>query len=103
MAKTKFEWDYKAAGDLMLRSQEIAEVCEAEAERMTRATGVEYIPDVRMGSQRVIASARTDADSEVAKRKNGGKDPRSGSTVKGYWRTGKGGTKIYVQSYRRKS
>ena len=61
MAKTKFEWDYAAAGDLMLRSQEIAEVCEAEAERMTRATGVEYIPDVRMGSQRVIVKALTKA------------------------------------------
>lgn len=103
MAKTKFEWDYDAAGDLMLRSDAIAEVCEAEAARMTRATGVEYIPDVRMGKQRVIASAHTDAGSEIAKRKNGVQDSRSGGTVKGYWRTGKGGKKIWVQSYRRRS
>lgn len=75
MAKTKFEWDYDAAGDLMLRSDAIAEVCEAEAARMTRATGVEYIPDVRMGSQRVIASARTDVDSEITRGKTAYRTP----------------------------
>lgn len=37
MAKTKFVWDYEAAGDLMLRSSEITGICEAEAEKMTRA------------------------------------------------------------------
>lgn len=103
MAKTKFEWDYAAAGDIMLRSKEIADVCDAEAERMTRATGVKYVSDVRMGSQRVIASAHTAADSEITKKETGGRDPRTGRTVKGYWRTGKGGKKIWVQSYRRKS
>ena len=50
-----FEWDYKAAGDLFLKSEEIARVCEAEAARMTQATGVEYVPDVRVGTQRVRA------------------------------------------------
>lgn len=103
MAKTKFEWDYDTAGDLMLRSDAIAAVCEAEAERMTRATGVQYVSNVRMGSQRVIASARTAADSEIAKKKNGMSESRTGKTVKGYWRTGKGGKKIWVQGYRRKS
>lgn len=103
MAKSKFEWDYDAAGDLMLRSDAIAAICEAEAERMTRATGVEYIPDVRMGKQRVSASARTAADSEIAKKESGGQDSRTGRIVKGYWRTGKGGKKTWVQSYRRKS
>lgn len=57
MAETKFVWDYTAAGDIMLRSPEIAAVCEAEAEKMTRATGVEYVSDVRMGNQRVIVKA----------------------------------------------
>ena len=51
-----FEWDYNAAGELMLRSPEIAAICESEAARLTRATGMEYVPDVRMGNQRVIAS-----------------------------------------------
>ena len=58
MAKD-FEWDYKAAGDLMLRSEEIAQVCEQQAERMTRATGMEYKSDVMLGKTRVIAGAHS--------------------------------------------
>lgn len=55
MAETGFEWDYKAAGDLMLRSPEIASICEQAAAKMTRATGMEYVPDVHMGRTRVNA------------------------------------------------
>lgn len=51
-----FVWDYDAAGELMLRSAEIAAVCDEQAERMTRATGMDYVSDVRVGSQRVIAA-----------------------------------------------
>lgn len=64
MGKKSFEWDYAAAGNLMLRSKEIADICEAEAARMTRATGMEYIPDVRMGSQRVSAAALRNEDED---------------------------------------
>lgn len=63
MAKN-FEWDYGAAGDLMLRSQEIADVCEREAARMTRAAGVEYVSDVYVGKTRVNAGAKTGRDRE---------------------------------------
>jgi len=62
MPKTLFEWDYQAAGDLMLRSPEIAEVCEKEAERMTRATGMSYQSDVMVGRTRVNARGRTKAE-----------------------------------------
>lgn len=51
----KFVWNYEAAGDIMLRSQKIAEVCEAEAEKMTRAAGIQYVADVRLGQTRVNA------------------------------------------------
>ena len=57
MGKT-FEWDYESAGNLMLRSKEIADICEMEAARMTRATGVKYVPNVRIGQQRVIAAGK---------------------------------------------
>lgn len=57
-----FVWDYDAAGDLMLRSDEIAAVCAEQAERMTKATGVEYIPDVVMGKTRVVAAGRKKSD-----------------------------------------
>lgn len=40
----------------LLKSDEIASVCEAEAARMTRATGVEYVPDVHVGRTRVNAA-----------------------------------------------
>lgn len=55
MAKKDFEWDYSAAGNLMLRSSEISAICESEAARLTRATGVNYVPDVQMGRTRVRA------------------------------------------------
>lgn len=55
MANKDFEWDYTAAGNLMLRSTEISAICEAEAARLTRATGVSYVPDVQMGKTRVRA------------------------------------------------
>ena len=56
MAKNQFEWDYAAAGNLLLKSDEIASICEREAEKMTRATGMKYVPDVRVGSTRVRAA-----------------------------------------------
>ena len=42
----------------LLKSDGIAAVCEAQAARMTRATGVDYVPDVYVGRNRVNASAR---------------------------------------------
>lgn len=65
MASKNFEWDYQAAGDLMLRSPEIAEICEKEAERMTRATGMPYHSDVKVGKTRVNARGRTKAKEDA--------------------------------------
>lgn len=94
MSKTRFEWNYEAAGDLLLRSPEIASVCESVAEKMTRAAGVKYRADVHMGKTRVNAAARGRAD-EVA-------DYRKGKRVKSYVRTLKDGTKVTVRGYRRR-
>lgn len=41
----------------LLKSSEIANVCEAQAARMTRATGVKYVADVYVGKTRVNARA----------------------------------------------
>lgn len=46
----------------LLKSAEIADVCEKQAARMTRATGVEYVADVYVGKTRVNAGARTGRD-----------------------------------------
>lgn len=64
MSKTKVVWDYDAAGDLMLRSKDIADFCDAEAEKRTRATGMDYVSDIRVGSQRVRAGAYDAASSD---------------------------------------
>lgn len=72
MAKKTFEWDYAAAGNLLLKSDEIAAVCENEAAKMTRATGMEYISDVRVGKTRVIAGGYKEQG--VARGSEGGHD-----------------------------
>lgn len=62
MAKN-FVWDYKAAGDLMLRSEEIAKVCEDAAAKMTRVTGMDYYFQTGRTSQRIIVE-RGETDDE---------------------------------------
>lgn len=75
MAKAvKFEWDYNSAGELLLRSPEIATICEEEAKKMTQATGVAYESKIRVGSQRVRAygcDQMSKEDGIYKKRKNG--------------------------------
>ena len=41
----------------LLKSQEIASVCESEAQKMTEASGVKYVADVHIGKTRVNAKA----------------------------------------------
>ena len=94
MAKTRFEWDYEAAGDLMLRSEEIANVCEAQAEKMTRAAGVKYVADVHLGKTRVNARGVGSASEYKVEKKQ--------KKVSGYYRRGKNGEMVWVNSYRRK-
>lgn len=48
----------------LLKSAEIASVCESQAARMTRATGVEYVADVYVGKTRVNAGARSGRDED---------------------------------------
>lgn len=48
----------------LLKSSGIASVCEAQAARMTRATGVEYVPDVYVGRTRVNAGAQRGRDED---------------------------------------
>ncbi len=39
----------------LLKSSEIAALCEAQAQKMTQATGVKYVSDVYVGRTRVNA------------------------------------------------
>lgn len=42
----------------LLKSSGIASACEAQAAKMTRATGIPYVADVHIGRTRVNAAAR---------------------------------------------
>lgn len=63
MAKVKIELN-SAGIQALLKSEEMAAFCEAEAERMTRATGMEYVPDVHVGKTRVNAAGYTMGETE---------------------------------------
>ena len=63
-----FVWHYDAAGEVFLKSEGIANACEQAAEKMTRATGMEYKPDIRTGKKRVRAMARGKADGKLIKK-----------------------------------
>ena len=54
MAEFRIELNNAGIREL-LRSSEVADVCEKEAARMTRATGMEYVPDVHIGKNRANA------------------------------------------------
>lgn len=54
MANVEIELNSAGIQEL-LKSSEIASVCEAQAARMTRAAGVEYVADVHLGRTRVNA------------------------------------------------
>ena len=54
MANVEIELD-SAGIRALLKSSEIADVCEKQAARMTRATGIDYVPDVYVGRNRVNA------------------------------------------------
>lgn len=80
----------------LLKSQEIANVCEAQAARMTQAAGVKYVADVHVGKTRVNARGVSSSSAFFSSQE------RSGKTISGYYRTTKSGKKVWVQSYRRK-
>lgn len=55
MSNVRIELDSAGIQEL-LKSSEIADVCEQEAQRMTRSAGMAYVADVHIGSTRVIAA-----------------------------------------------
>lgn len=63
MANVEIKLDSAGIGAL-LKSPEIADVCEKHAAKMTRATGVEYVPDIYVGRNRVNAGGFQKGGSE---------------------------------------
>lgn len=75
MAKVTIELDSAEIQEL-LKSQEIANVCEVEAQKMTVASGVKYTPDVRIGKTRVVVDGY---------KKSGAKDRPKVCPKCGHW------------------
>lgn len=48
----------------LLKSSEIAAICEQQAAKMTRATGMEYVSDVYVGRNRVNAGGHQNGRDE---------------------------------------
>lgn len=48
----------------LLKSTEISAACEAQAQKMTQATGVKYVADVYVGRNRVNAKGIRRADND---------------------------------------
>lgn len=61
MAKSRIELN-SAGIQQLLKSAEIASVCEGQAARLTAASGVEYRADIYVGRTRVNARAKTTSD-----------------------------------------
>lgn len=54
MSNVRIELDSAGIQEL-LKSEEIAAVCETQAQKMTQASGVKYVSDVYVGRTRVNA------------------------------------------------
>lgn len=94
----------------LLKSQDIAAACEKVAKAEAAKLGDSYKTNVYQGGNRVNVSIYTEDPAAIADNlKNnallksmGAKQPRTGKQVKGYWRTGKNGKKIWVEPYQRR-
>lgn len=98
MANLTIELNSAGVRELLL-SDEMAAILEQEARKMTRATGVRYEPDVYYGKNRANAIGVDAASKFDTPGADGNKD---GKKVNGYWRKGKNGKMIWVDSYQRR-
>ena len=48
----------------LLKSSEMASICESQAAKMTRATGMDYVSDVHVGKTRVNAGGYMNSGGE---------------------------------------
>ena len=111
MSKSKLKVVLNSAGvRALLRSPEIAAVCEQKAKAEAAKLGSAYKTDVYQGRNRVNVSVYTDDPDAIDDnlkhntmlKSLGGQSNRTGRQVSGYWRTTKNGKRIYVQPYQRR-
>ena len=63
MGNVRIELNREGVREL-LKSSEMSEVCESQAQKMTQATGVRYVRDVYVGKNRVNAKGIKRADND---------------------------------------
>lgn len=112
---SKFEIRLDSAGiQALLKSQEIVDVLQAQADNIRAQLGDQYQTSQHIGKTRANVSVYTedpDALQDNAKNntmlkamgvKTPSSAPRTGKQVEGYWRKGKNGKKVWVNAYQRR-
>lgn len=111
MSKSKLKVVLNSAGvRALLRSSEIAAVCEHRAKAEAAKLGSAYDIESFVAPTRSVFRVYTDDPSAIDDnlkhntmlKSLGGQSNRTGRQVSGYWRTTKSGKRIYVQPYQRR-
>lgn len=113
MSKLKIELD-SAGIQALLKSQEIVDVLQAQADNIRAQLGDQYQTSQHIGKTRANVSVYTeDPDALQDNTTNNtmlkamgvkmpSSAPRTGKQVEGYWRKGKNGKQIWVNAYQRR-
>ena len=109
MSKLKVELNSSGIRAL-LRSQAMAAICAQKANERRTQLGSGYEVETYTAQTRAVSQVYTEDPAAIdGNLKNntmlkamGGQSPRQGRQVSGYWRTTKGGKRVYVQSYQRR-
>ena len=116
MSKLKIELD-SAGIQALLKSQEIIDVLQEQADNICAQLGSQYQTSQHIGKTRANVSVYTEdpealqdnAQNNAMLKAMGVKmpssnasTPRTGKKVEGYWRKGKNGKKIWVSAYQRR-
>lgn len=113
MSKLKIELD-RAGIRALLKSQEIVDVLQSQADNIRAQLGDQYQTSQHIGKNRANVSVYTEdpdalqdnATNNTMLKAMGVKmpsnAPRTGKQVEGYWRKGKNGQQIWVNAYQRR-
>lgn len=113
MSNLKIELD-SAGIQALLKSQEIVDVLQSQADNIRAQLGDQYQTSQHIGKTRANVSVYTDDPDALQDNatnntmlkamgvKMPSRAPRTGKQVEGYWRKGKNGKKIWVNAYQRR-
>lgn len=98
MSKVKIVLNTAGVRELM-RSKEMQEILEEQAKKIAGESETEsYVAQTRA----VVKISGDDGNNSLLKAMGESTKGRTGKTVQGYYRTGKNGQKVWVNSYQRR-